>query len=103
MSSSQEWKFNTHRERYFTLANNKHVGLSTQYACQSAVEYRLDQNHITFQVAYGRCNGRIVLADTASYWRLAWNVRNITDQSYATLLSTNGSRITHQVPRDDER
>lgn len=100
---SPDWKFNTQLDRYFTLANNKQIELSTQYAWQSKVQFSLDQNQNTIQGAYGLLNASIALADTASDWRLALNVRNITDKSYATLLSTNGSRINRQVPRDDER
>lgn len=100
---SPDWKINAQVDKFIQLANNKRIELSTQYSWQSEVQYSLDQNANTIQPSYGIWNAGIALNDTGSDWRVALNVRNILDKSYATLLGTNGDRITRQVPRDDER
>ncbi|KAA8735709.1 TonB-dependent receptor [Acinetobacter qingfengensis] len=100
---SPDWKVNAQVDKYFPIANNRQIELSTQYSWQSDVQFSLDQNANTIQPSYGIWNASIALNDTAKDWRVALLVRNILDKSYATLLSTNGDRINRQVPRDDER
>lgn len=100
---SPDWKFNAQVDKYFPISSNKRIELSTQYSWQSKVQFSLDQNQNTIQPAYGIWNASIALQDTAADWRVAFDLRNILDKSYATLLSTNGARIIRQVPRDDER
>lgn len=100
---SPDWKINAQVNRYFPIASNRQIELAAQYAWQSDVQFSLDQNQNTIQPSYGIVNLTLALNDKASDWRVALDVRNVFDKSYATLLSTNGNRIIRQVPRDDER
>lgn len=100
---SPDWKVNTQVDKFIPIANNRRIELFTQYNWQSKVQYSLDQNPNTIQSAYGIWNAGIALKDLGADWRLALNVRNLLDKSYATLLGVNGDRINRQVPRDDER
>nr|WP_235985926.1 TonB-dependent receptor [Acinetobacter baretiae] len=98
-----DWKMNVQVDKYYTFNQHKRIDFSTQYTWQSKTQFSLDQNPNTIQPAYGLWNASIALNDTTDDWRIALNIRNILDKSYATLLSTNGNRITRQVPRDDQR
>lgn len=98
-----DWKLNAQVSRYFNLAHQNQVELAAQYSWQSEVQFSLDQNQNTIQPPYGILNLTLALNNKADDWRVALDVRNVFDKSYATLLSTNGNRIIRQVPRDDER
>ena len=98
-----DWKVNAQVDQFFHLSNNARLELSTQYAWQSETQYNIDQNQNTIQPSYGIWNGSIALNKLDSNWRVALNVNNILNKSYASLLSATGDRIIRQVPRDDER
>ncbi|ANF83216.1 TonB-dependent receptor (plasmid) [Acinetobacter sp. NCu2D-2] len=100
---SPDWKANAQVDKFISLNNNRRLELSTQYSWQSEVQYSLDQNPKTIQPSYGIWNGSVALNDVSSDWRVALQVRNILDKSYASMLNTNGDRVNRIVPRDDER
>ena len=100
---SPDWKASAQVDKFVSLSNNRRLELSTQYSWQSEVQYSLDQNPKTIQPSFGIWNASVGLNDLSANWRVALQVRNILDKSYASLLSVNGDRVNRQVPRDDER
>ncbi|TBU95839.1 TonB-dependent receptor [Phytopseudomonas dryadis] len=100
---SPDWKSYLRADYSIPLENGLDLELGTDYNWQSEVQYSLDQNRDTRQGAYGIWNASVALADYNAGWRVALLARNLTDRSYAPLLSSSTGGITRMVPRDDER
>jgi iron complex outermembrane receptor protein len=73
-----------------------------EYNWQSEVQYDLAQSPDAIQPAYGILNASVGLA-SSSGWRVAFLVKNLLNQSYASFLQNSGSNINRYVPRDDQR
>jgi iron complex outermembrane receptor protein len=51
--------------------------------------------------SYGIWNASLGVSDREDKYRLTFHIRNITDESYASLNVSNGQRL--QIPRDADR
>lgn len=99
---SPKWKLNVRATYRIDLSSTMQLELSSDYNWRSEVQFSINQTPDTIQNAYGIWNADVALV-TADGWRAALLVKNIADESYASVLSTFGAGVVRYVPRDDRR
>lgn len=97
-----KWKA-TVRASYRAKINGRFdLRLTTDASAQSDLQFSISQTPTTIQRGYGLLNAEIALISHDG-WELDFIVKNITDKSYSTFLSTFGNGVARFVPRDDKR
>ena len=99
---SPDWKGSLRAKYTMPLGDALTLDWNGEYNWQSAVQYDLAQSPDAIQPAYGILNASVGLA-SSSGWRVAFLVKNLLNQSYASFLQNSGSNINRYVPRDDQR
>lgn len=99
---SPDWKGSLRAKYTMPLGDALTLDWNGEYNWQSEVQYDLAQSPDAIQPAYGILNASIGLA-SSSGWRVAFLVKNLLNQSYASFLQNSGSNINRYVPRDDQR
>lgn len=94
-------KANLRAKYNMPLNENMNLDLTGEYNWQSETQFDLSQAPSTVQPSYGIFNMSVGIAHSNG-WRVALIGKNLTNTSYATLLSNNGSNISRNVPRDDK-
>jgi iron complex outermembrane receptor protein len=84
------------------LLEAQSLTLATNYNWQSEAQFSINQTPDTIQPAYGIWNASVTW-NAGKRWRIAVLAKNISDQHYATNLSTFGGGIVRWVPRNDQR
>jgi iron complex outermembrane receptor protein len=97
-----KWKGNVRASYLVPLGGDLAVRLSTDANAQSKVQYSINQTVTTIQPSFGIWNAGIGLV-SGDKWEVNFIVKNITDKSYSTNLSTFGQGVVRWVPRDDHR
>jgi iron complex outermembrane receptor protein len=99
---SPDWKGSLRAKYTMPLGDALTLDWNGEYNWQSEVQYDLAQSPDAIQPAYGILNASVGLA-SSSGWRVAFLVKNLLNQSYASFLQNSGSNINRYVPRDDQR
>ena len=97
-----KWKGNVRASYLVPLGGDLAVRLTTDANAQSKVQYSINQTVTTIQPSFGIWNAGIGLV-SGNKWEVNFIVKNITDKSYSTNLSTFGQGVVRWVPRDDHR
>ena len=99
---SPDWKASLRMKYTQALGGKLSIDYGMDASWQSRTKFDLQQQPDSVQSEYTIVNARIALQSTAG-WSLALVGRNLTDQSYATLVQSSGNHINRYVPRDDQR
>ncbi len=102
MPYAPDWKGNVRLKYSQGLSGNLSIDYGLDATWQSETNFDLQQQPDSFQKAYTILNARIALQSTAG-WTLAVVGRNLSNQSYSTLIFNAGNSINRYVPRDDQR
>jgi len=97
-----KWKGNVRASYRVPLGGDLALRLTTDANAQSEVQYSINQTVTTIQPSFGIWNAGIGLV-AGDKWEVNFVVKNITDKSYSTNLSTFGQGVVRWVPRDDHR
>jgi iron complex outermembrane receptor protein len=99
---SPDWKASLRLKYAQPLTGKLSLDWGLDASWQSKTNFDLAQQPDSFQKEYTIVNARVALQSEAG-WSLALVGRNLTDESYATLVQSSGNHINRYVPRDDQR
>ena len=97
-----DWKGSLRLKYAQSLGGKLSLDYGLDATWQSRTNFDLQQQPDSFQKAYTIYNARVALQSTDG-WTLALVGRNLTDQSYSSLIFSAGNSINRYVPRDDQR
>lgn len=100
---SPRFKSNLMAEYHVPVQKDYVFNLTGNFAYQSSEIFQLTETPDTLQGAYGIWNASIGIAKPKDGWRISFQVKNITNTHYATLLTEAGGFVWRDVPRDDNR